>query len=497
MKRAFFFAIIVLFFYSFDSIRFKSESMHWLQFRGPNASGIAPENSDPPIHFSTDTNILWKTDMIPGWSSPCIVDDQIYLTGFNNKDSLLYTCAISRNEGKVLWRDSIKPNAYYAMHAINSYANPTVTSDGCRIFSSFMNYGLICYGLDGEKQWEYKHEVVADYYGSANSPIIHDSLVILKIDESEDPRIVALECETGDSIWTIRPNGNDWKYFGSIATPIIWQDLLIISGRRHLIAYKLANRDIKWWLPIPGGGIATPVIAENNLLINCYLQLGEKKLIGETDFSVIAGKVDLNNNGLLEQKEFNDSLFLFARPEIKDLPRSTLKMTDERLYSYFDEDKDNAFNESEWNAMWEIMKSYMEEHGMISVSLEGEGERSIAEINWKVNEDTPETPSPLVVHDNVFFIKNGGIVTVINRETGEVVFKNRIGAPGGYVSSPLLAANRIYTCSYNGTVSVLSGDDYKLLAQNKLNEKIGASPVAVDDVLYIRTDKNLYAFREQ
>jgi len=146
--------------------------------------------------------------------------------------------------------------------------------------------------------------------------------------------------------------------------------------------------------------------------------------------------------------------------------------------------------------MWESMKSYMEEHGMISVSLEGEGKRPITEINWKVNEDTPETPSPLVVHDNVFFIKNGGIVTVINRKTGDVVYKNRIGAPGGYVSSPLLAGNRIYTCSYSGIVSVLSAVEYKLLAQIKLKEKIGASPVAVDDVLYIRTDKHLYAFRE-
>jgi len=61
----------------------------------------------------------------------------------------------------------------------------------------------------------------------------------------------------------------------------------------------------------------------------------------------------------------------------------------------------------------------------------------------------------------------------------------------------MLAGNRIYTCSYNGTITVLSGDDFGVLAHNKLREKIGASPVAVDDVLYVRTDKHLYAFREQ
>jgi outer membrane protein assembly factor BamB len=102
-----------------------------------------------------------------------------------------------------------------------------------------------------------------------------------------------------------------------------------------------------------------------------------------------------------------------------------------------------------------------------------------------------------VVGDNVFFIKNGGIITVINLATGEVVKNKRVGAPGAYFSSPMFAGNRIYTCSYNGTVSVMSGNDFSVLAQNKLKEKIGASPVAVDDVLYIRTDKHLYAFRNQ
>ncbi|MCK4854232.1 MAG: hypothetical protein KAT31_08215, partial [Bacteroidales bacterium] len=115
--------------------KFQSESMHWLQFRGPNASGIAPENADPPVHFSADTNLLWKTEMIPGWSSPCIVNDKIFLTGFNDSDSLLYTIAIGRQKGEILWKDSVALKKYYSLHPVNSYANPTVASDGKKIFA--------------------------------------------------------------------------------------------------------------------------------------------------------------------------------------------------------------------------------------------------------------------------------------------------------------------------------------------------------------------------
>jgi hypothetical protein len=53
----------------------------------------------------------------------------------------------------------------------------------------------------------------------------------------------------------------------------------------------------------------------------------------------------------------------------------------------------------------------------------------------------------------------------------------------------------IYTASYNGNVAVLSADDYSVIAINKLKEKIGASPVVIDNVLYIRTNKHLLAFR--
>ncbi len=120
-----------------------------------------------------------------------------------------------------------------------------------------------------------------------------------------------------------------------------------------------------------------------------------------------------------------------------------------------------------------------------------------SDLIWKINEDSLEAPSPVVVEDYVFFTKNGGIITLVNRETGDVFKKGLIGVTGAYISSPVLAGYKIYTCSYNGTVVVLSADDFSVLAHNKLKEKIGASPAAADDVLLVRTVKHLYAFRGQ
>ena len=476
--------------------KFKPESLHWLQFRGPNASGIAPGNADPPIHFSADTNLLWKTEILPGWSSPCIVNDKIFLTGFNDIDSLLYVFALDRENGEILWHDSIIPRGFYNMHSINSYANPSIASDGNRIFAEFMNYGLIAYDLEGNKLWEYQHEIVPAYYGSASSPVITDSTVLIKIAALPNSRIMGLDCETGDSVWSILRADHNVN-IGSTSTLVIKDDFLINHAKGMLWAFNLVNREVKWRLPVPGTGISTPVISGNDIILNTFVQLGEKKTSGEKiPYEELLNTIDKNQNGIIEQSEFPDDMLLFTRPEIVDMDEATMYFKDDLAFAYFDRDKDGSFDKSEWDGMWDMISShYMVEHNMMAISIEGSGERTIEDIKWKVNEDTPETPSPLIVNEHAYFITNGGIATVIHCDSGNVVLKERLGTPGAYLSSPILAGNRIYTCAFNGTVTVISADNYNVLAQNKLKERIGASPVAVDDVLYVRTDKHLFAFR--
>ena len=489
---------------SFDAVskgpyKFLAESTHWLQFRGPNASGIAPENANPPVHFSADTNLLWKTEILPGWSSPCIVDEKIFITGFSDADSLLYTMAIHRKNGEIIWKDSISPAGYYELHPINGYANPTVASNGEKIFAYFPTYGLIAYDLNGTRSWDFQIKKVGETkWAGGSSPVVLDSMLLIDISARNDPRILALDCRTGNSLWVIRDPDHSWGSIMSRATPVVRNDLVILHHFREIIAYNLLTGKVEWWLPIPTSAIGTPIIQDNTLFVNTWVGQGEKSLMGnQFSFEELVSKLDVNGNMKIEQNEFTDDIKVRQRPESMDAPESSRAVNHRSVFSRYDEDGDGAFVESEWNTMWESMQSSMKEHGMLAVSLKGTGERPATDIKWKVNEDTPETPSPLMVNENVLFIKSGGIVTVINQKTGEVVHKDRIGAAGAYLSSPMLAGNRIYTCSYNGTVTVLSADDYRVLAHNKLRGKIGASPVAVDDVLYVRTDKYLHAFREQ
>ena len=80
---------------------------NWPQFRGINCSGIADENQDPPISFGKDQNMIWNTNLSTGQSSPCIWQDNIFITGFEEEDKLLKMYCIDRISGAIQWQKEI------------------------------------------------------------------------------------------------------------------------------------------------------------------------------------------------------------------------------------------------------------------------------------------------------------------------------------------------------------------------------------------------------
>jgi hypothetical protein len=52
----------------------------WPQFRGPNATGLAPDGRKLPDKIGPAHNVVWKLDLPPGHSSPVVHGDRLYLT---------------------------------------------------------------------------------------------------------------------------------------------------------------------------------------------------------------------------------------------------------------------------------------------------------------------------------------------------------------------------------------------------------------------------------
>ena len=66
---------------------------------------------------------------------------------------------------------------------------------------------------------------------------------------------------------------------------------------------------------------------------------------------------------------------------------------------------------------------------------------------------------------------------------------------GTYSASPVLADGKIYATSEEGTTTVIeAGDEFKILATNKLNDYTLASPAVSGQQIFIRTSNYLYCF---
>lgn len=104
-----------------------------------------------------------------------------------------------------------------------------------------------------------------------------------------------------------------------------------------------------------------------------------------------------------------------------------------------------------------------------------------------------DVPTPTTDGTILYVVNDRGILAALDPKTGSEIYPRQRLEPGTYSSSPLLADGKIYATSEDGTTTVVqTGPEFEILAVNKLDDYTLASPVAVDNEIYIRTMQYLY-----
>ena len=135
------------------------------------------------------------------------------------------------------------------------------------------------------------------------------------------------------------------------------------------------------------------------------------------------------------------------------------------------------------------------EHGLLAVKTGGSGDVTSTHVRWREKSSIPEVPSPLVYRERVYMVRNGGILTCLDAANGTVLYRARVGAPGPYYSSPVVAGGKLFLASGEGIVTVLgTGAMLEVIAKNDLSEPVLATPAVSSGVLYVRTASALSAF---
>jgi outer membrane protein assembly factor BamB len=403
----------------------------WPQFRGPNSSGVG--EGRPPVHFGPNQKALWKAAVGSGLSSPIVWDGRIFLTEFDRTNKQFYTVCIDRRTGKDVWRRAVVAEGIEKVHELSSPAGATPATDGERVYAYFGSYGLVCYDLDGNKQWEKRLPIPENPYGAVSSPIVAGELLVLN-HQGKDSYLLGVDRRDGRTVW--KTDRSLFQYGWS--TPVHWRhdgidEIVVLGGdfkpNQRLMAYNLADGAERWWVGgLPPCGKSTPVIG--------------------------------------------DGFLFLAAPDIILEPAAEKKDPDRAAQIY----ANNAAR-------------------VTAVRPGSKGEVSQTNIAWSERRGVPGVPSPLYYEGRLYTFLNGGIVFCRAAETGKLLYSGRLGELGYYYSSPVAADNKVYIASADGVVVVLeAGEELKILARNELDGPILATPALVDGKIYLRTESHLYAF---
>ena len=120
-------------------------------------------------------------------------------------------------------------------------------------------------------------------------------------------------------------------------------------------------------------------------------------------------------------------------------------------------------------------------------------------IAWSYRSGTPYVPSAVICHDQLYFNRtNTGVVTCLSAQDGSVIFgPERVSGLANIYASPIVSGDRIYYVGRDGTTVVLKhGDKLDILAVNKLDDPIDASPAVIGDMLFLRSANSLYCIQQ-
>jgi outer membrane protein assembly factor BamB len=178
-------------------------------FRGPFGNGVSTHKNIPVSwDGAKGRKVIWKVKVPkPGYNSPVIWDNKVFITGADNKSEVVFCYDLLT--GKLLWQHDAgkipgSPAARPEVSQDTGLSPSTLVVDGQRVFAIFPTGDIVCLDMDGKPVWSKNIGVPDNHYGHASSLIALKDKLFIQYDSNKGGRIIALNVLTGNTVWDIR-----------------------------------------------------------------------------------------------------------------------------------------------------------------------------------------------------------------------------------------------------------------------------------------------------
>jgi len=404
----------------------------WPHFRGPTQQGHS-DSTGLPLKWSEKENVKWKTAIHgKGWSTPVIHGNQVWLTTATPDGKENSIVCLDRDTGAVLHDRVIFKN-----EVVEPLSNPL------------------------------------NAYASP-SPAIEDGRIYVHFGSYGT---ACVDTKTFKNIWE-RRDLPCRHYRGPGSSVTLFEDSVILTmdgvDVQYLVALDKKTGETKW------------------------------KTDRTTDFKDLDEKTK-------KPKAEGDYRKSYTTPVIVDVGGGAMQMMSPGARAAFAYDPrtgkeiwhitfpgfSNAASAVFGDGLWYINTG----HGKAEiwgVKPDGKGDVSQSHVVWKQTRNMPLQGSPVFASGLLFNVNDGGIATCVDAKTGDLLYSERLGdGKEQYSASPIFADGRVYFFGREGLGSVVAPTrEFKLLAANKLDAGMMASPAVAGKSLFLRTKTHVYRIEQ-
>ena len=223
---------------------------------------------------------LWKTPIHgKAWSSPVIWDQQVWMTTATANGKDLSAVCVDRETGKIV-HDLLVfhiPEPQYCIE-FNSYASSTPVIEAGRLYVHYGSAGTACIDTQTGKTLWARPDLPCDHFrGAASSPILFENLLVVALDGYDLQYVVALDKETGDTVWRRDRNIDYGTDDGDAKKAYCTATVIEVDGKPQLvypsagdtIAYEPRTGEELWRVHHGGmNAAARPLFGHGRLFIN-------------------------------------------------------------------------------------------------------------------------------------------------------------------------------------------------------------------------------------
>ena len=450
----------------------QGQDVAWPQFRGPEANSVGkhPRLAD---HWSKTENVEWSRE-IPGrgWSSPIVTGGKVYVTTVTtdgkSKPPQIGTeysneyVAEMRNQGlpmeevikRVTERDIELPNE--------------VT----------VHYFLYCLNLkNGKVEWQNEFYTGRPPGGrhrknsfASETPVTDGKFVYVYM---ANLGLWAFNLN-GKQVWSTHLEANPiYLDLGTGSSPALAENLLVIVSdnqkQQFIAAFDKQTGKQVWCTdrklggdgpPVQHSGWSTPFVWRNSIRTE-IVAIGPETVVSYD----LAGKE------------------LWRMSGMSATPVPTPFAYDGLLY----------INAGQGRPLFAVRAGAT---GDITLQKD---QTSNEFVVWSQARGGTYLPSSVAYEGNIYTLTETGILNRFDAKTGKQTYKTRIDPTAtAFTTSPWAYNGKLFCLSEEGQTFVIStGEQFKLLHVNELNDMAQASPALVGERLLIRTEQRLYSIRRK